>query len=148
MSTILFSVLFSGLSTNAMAAPLAMNDLGDQAQELSLAVRPQVLGHGPSTTLRLPAGSADRLDMPDGRYELEDEAGLPDGLLVVHPDGSILVSGRATQGHSSAHARSVTVAEVYNYSDEDCTYTSIYIGFSDGTGYWSFYNDCAIVVTS
>lgn len=146
MSTILFSVLLSGLSTNALAAPLAVSDLGAPAQELSLSVRPQLLGAGPSTSLRMAAGSADRLDLADGRYDLEDEDGNPYGRMDVRPDGSIVVSGPAVQHSGSAHARAVTVAEVYNYSDGDCTYTSIYIGWSDGTGSWSFYDDCAIEV--
>ena len=148
MFAILSATLLSAFSTNALAAPASPGDLGaPAAQELSLSVHPQALGAGRAASLRLPAGSADRLDMPDGFYDLVDEDGSPGGLMTVRPDGSIVVSGRAAQSHGSdAHARAVTVAEVYNYSDGDCTYTSVYIGWSDGTGSWSFSDDCAIEV--
>jgi len=110
----------------------------------SLKAIPQVVGKGQASTIMFAAGSAQQLGLePGSGGTLRDAQGNVAGHLQVALDGSLYVSN---SGYTTFVLRTVIAAEVYTFSDGQCTYTSIFIQWSDGTSSWTHYTDCTIIV--
>jgi hypothetical protein len=150
LSRFFIAVLFIVVMPVVVFASSPCTQTEDCAEASSVSRRalrtiPQVVGEGQASTLMFAAGSAQQLGLEPGTGgTLRDARGNTAGHLQIALDGSIYV---ANYGYTATRAqRTIIAAEVYTFSDGDCTYTSIFIQWSDGTSQWTHYTDCAVIV--
>src|SRR5215212_10419752 len=122
----LFVVFFVALMPIAGFATPSSNGqdvAGAPLSRRSLKAIPQVVGKGQASTIMFAAGSAQQLGLEPGTGgTLRDAQGNVAGHLQVALDGSLYVSN---SGYTTFVLRTVIAAEVYTFSDGQCTYTSI-----------------------